>query len=75
MYDVRLVLKQVVDTFNDAPLAKHDFVSHGHEPVLHVSPQSMHKMYAPVEEVLEKRLFDVSPVGENLDRTDQCKRY
>ncbi len=66
MYDVCLVFEQVVDTFNDVPFAQHDFVPHGHEPVLHVSPQSMHKMYAPVEEVLEERLFDVSPVGEDL---------
>lgn len=26
----------------------------------------MHKMYAPIKEVLGKSLFDVSPVGENL---------
>lgn len=49
MYDVRLVLEQVVDTFYDTSLSKHDFVPHGHEPVLHVRPQSMHEMYAPVK--------------------------
>lgn len=66
MYDVRLVFEKVVDTFNDAPLAKHDLVPHGHEPVLHVSPQSMHKMYAPVKEVLKQGLLDISPVCEDL---------
>ena len=66
MYDVRLVLEQVVDAFYDVPLAQHDFVPHGHEPVLHVCPQSMHKMYAPVKQILEKSLLDVSPVGEDL---------
>ena len=50
---------------NDVPFAQHDFVPHGHEPVLHVSPQSMHKMYAPVEEVLENNLT-MSPVGETF---------
>lgn len=66
MHDVGLVLKQVVDAFYDAPLAKHDFVPHGHDPVLHVSPQSMHGMYAPVKEVLKQSLLDVAPVSEDL---------
>lgn len=66
MYDVCLVFEKVVDAFYDVPLAQHDFVPHGHEPVLHVCPQSVHKMYAPFKKVLEKSLLDVSPVGEDL---------
>lgn len=63
---VGLVLKQVVDALYDTSLAQHDFVPHGHEPVLHVCPQSVHKMYAPVKKVLEQGLLDVSPVGKDF---------
>lgn len=66
MYDVCLVLKQVVDTLYDAPLAKHNFVPHGHQSVLHIRPESMHEVYAPVKEVLKKGLPDISPVSEYL---------
>ena len=34
MHDVGLVLQQVIDALNNASLAEHDFVPHGHEPVL-----------------------------------------
>lgn len=66
MHDVRLVLEHVVDAFYDVPLSEHDFVPHGHEPVFHVRPQSMHKMYSPVKEFLKQCLLDVSPVGKDL---------
>ena len=74
VHDVGLVLNQVVDTLYDAPLSEHDFVPHEHETVLHVSPQSVHEMYAPVKEILEKCLFDVPLVSEDfaiefLDKT------
>lgn len=60
MYDVHLVLQQVAAAFYNASLAKYDFVPHGHEPVLHVRPQSVYKIYAPVKQVYEKSLFDAS---------------
>ena len=66
VHDVGLVLNQVVDTLYDAPLSAHDLVRHGHETVLHVSPQSVHEMYAPVKEILEKCLFDVPLVSEDF---------
>ena len=66
VHDVGLVLNQVVDTLYDAPLSEHDFVPHEHETVLHVSPQSVHEMYAPVKEILEKCLFDVPLVSEDF---------
>lgn len=66
VHDVGLVLQQVVDALNNASLAEHDFVPHGHEPVLHISPQSVYKMNTPVKEVLEECLLDVAPVGEDL---------
>ena len=49
VHDVGLVLNQVVDTLYDAPLSEHDFVPHGHETVLHVSPQSVHEI---IEEIV-----------------------
>ena len=66
MHDVSLVLQQVVNTFYDAPFAKHDSVPHGHESIPHVCPQSMCKIYSPVKEFLEKSLLDISPVCEYL---------
>lgn len=71
MYDVRLVLKQIVDTSDDVSLAQHDFVPHGHEFVLHVCPQSMHKIYDPVKKVLKRHcprfcVNGLSAVGDGL---------
>ncbi len=73
MYDVCLVLEQVVDALDDAPFPEHDLVPHRHEPVLHVRPQPVYKVYAPVKEVLEKFLLDVSPVGKYLSIEFLCE--
>ena len=51
---------------DDVPFPQHYLVPHGHEPVLHVGPQSMHKVYPPVKEALEEFFPDVAPVGEHL---------
>ena len=50
MHDVRLVLEQFVDAFDDIPFPEHDFVPHGHEPVLHVGLNAVYEVYALVEE-------------------------
>lgn len=54
MHDVCLVLERVVDALDDAPLTEHDFVPHGHEPVLHVGSQSVYKMYSPCQRGFRK---------------------
>ena len=66
MYDVRLVLKQVVNALDDISFAEHNFIPHGHEPVLHVGLESVYEVYAPVEERFEEFFLDISPVGKDL---------
>lgn len=66
MHQVRLVLQEVVDAFDDAPPPEHELVPHRHELVLHVGPQSMHEVYPLVEKAVEQPLLDVPPVGEHL---------
>ena len=61
MHDVRLVLEQLVDAFDDVPLAQH-------QPVLHVGLQSEDKVY-PVEEFF----LYVAPVGEHLPVEVLCE--
>ena len=41
------------------------FVPHAHEPVLHIGLESVHEVYALVEECPEEFL-DISPVGKHL---------
>lgn len=50
IHNVCLVLRQVVDIFCDAPLAKNNLDPHGHEPVIHICTQSVYKMYATVKD-------------------------
>ena len=66
VYDIGLVFQQLVDALYDIPLAEHDPVPHGHQPVLHVGLQAMHEVYAVREEPVEEPLLDVAPVSEDL---------
>ena len=66
MHDVRLVLEQFVDAFDDIPFPEHDFVPQGHEPVLHIGLETVYEVYSLVEECLEEFLLDITPVGEHL---------
>ena len=66
MHEVGLVLQEVVDALDDVPFTQHYLVPHGHEPVPHVCPQSMHKVYTSLKESLEEFFLDVAPVGEYL---------
>ena len=66
MHEVCLVFQELVDAFDDVPFTQHYLVPHGHEPVLHVGPQSMHKVYATVKEALEELFLDIPPVSEHL---------
>lgn len=50
----------------NTPLAKHNIIPHGHKPVLYICPQSMHEIYAPVKEILEQCLLDVSPISKDI---------
>jgi hypothetical protein len=50
MHDVCLILEQLVDALDDIPFAEHDFIPHGHEPVLHIGLDPMYEMYALFEE-------------------------
>ena len=48
MHNVGLVLQQVIDALNNASLAEHDFVPHGHE-LLHIrcSLKPWHHLIVP----------------------------
>ena len=50
MHDVRLVLEQFIDAFDDILFPEHDFIPHGHEPVLHIGLETVYEMNALVEE-------------------------
>lgn len=50
MHDVRLVLELLIDAFDDIPFPQHDFIPHGHEPILHVDLEAVYGMNALVEE-------------------------
>ena len=73
MYKVSLVLEQLVDTFDDVSLSKHDSVIHRHKFVLHVRFQTMYEMYALVEQCFKEFLFDISSVNEHFSIQDFCK--
>ena len=64
--EVGLVLEQLVDALYDVPLPEHDLVPHGHEPVLHVGPESMYEVGSTVKEVVKELLLDIAPVGEHF---------
>lgn len=66
MNKICLVLKQVVDALDDIPLPEHDFITHGHELILHVGFKSVYDVYSPVEHLLEKPFGNVAPVSEDL---------
>ena len=66
MYDVRLVLEQVVNALDNISFAEHNFIPHGHEPVLHVGLESVYEVYALVEERFEEFFLDIPPVCKDL---------
>lgn len=66
VHKVCLVFEQLVDALNDVPFPEHYLVPQGHEAVLHVGPEPVYKVYAPVEERTEEFLLDVALVGEHL---------
>ena len=50
VHDVRLVLEQFIDAFDDIPFPEHDFIPHGHEPVPHIGLEAVYEMNALVKE-------------------------
>lgn len=66
MYQLRLVLEQVVDGLNNESLSQHDFVIHRHKFVLHVGTQAMYKMDTILEEEVKQGRRDVSSVCKYL---------
>ena len=73
MHQLGCVLQHVVDGLNDAPFAKHDFVPHGHEPVLHVRPNASNQMCAVLKEHVEELRREISPVGEKFPIECLCQ--
>ena len=63
MYQLRHILEHVIQRFDDAALAQHDLVVQGHQPVLHVAPDTVHQMHPIVPQLLKKALGDISLVG------------
>ena len=73
MYQLCRVLEHVVDSLDNASLSQHDFVPHGHEPVLHVRPDSRHQVYPVLKEHLEQSRRDVSPVCKEFAVEGLCQ--
>lgn len=66
MHQQCCVFEHVVDSLDDTSFSEHDFVPHGHEPVLHVSSDSRYQVYAILEEHVKEFWRDVSSVCEEF---------
>ena len=68
MHGLCHVFQFVVNGLNNRPLPEHDLVIDGHQPVLHVAPESRHKVYPVGEETGEEGFGDVSLVRVDLSQ-------
>ena len=73
MHQLRRVFEHIVDGLDDTSFPEHDFVPHGHEPVLHVRPDPRNQVYPILKEHVEEPWRDVAPVGEEFPIKSFCK--
>ena len=68
MHGLCHVLQFIVNGLNNRPLPEHDLVIDGHQPVLHVAPESRHEVYPVGEEAGKEGFGDVSFVRIDLSQ-------
>ena len=73
MLNLTNVLEEIIDAFNNSPLAEQDFISHVHEFVLHVFLELRDKLNTVRIEFSKQRRGNVTPVGENLAKHFLCE--
>ena len=73
MYNIGLVLQEIVNTFNDIPFSEHVLVPHRHKPILHCCFKSVYQMNAVFIELLKESLLDISLVCEYFSIKHFCK--
>jgi len=54
VYEVSLVLEQMVNALDDIPFSEHNLVPQWHQFVLHVVSDSSHQMYPVAKERIEQ---------------------
>ena len=47
MYEVRFVLKKLIDVLDDISFSEHDLVPHGHKFILHLRFKTMNESRIP----------------------------
>jgi len=73
MLNLANVFEKIIDAFDDGTLAQENFVSHGHELVLHVFPELGDKLNAIIPKFGKQRRGEIAPVGENLAEHIACE--
>ena len=66
MYELCLVLEQIINGFNDMPFSKRHPVIKRHEPVLHVGFDSMNESDAVIKQAVKQSWGDVPLVCKDL---------